>query len=171
MQVRRWKVTRKRQIHPGRILKERFLDPLGITPYRLAKSIGVHVRRVSEIVNGRRSITPDTAIRLGLFFDVPPTWWLEMQARYDTLGVPLVDELRERVTAYEGLARVLISPDGARLLDGPKEPELSTLLVRVPDNLLERLRAQIALQPRRRHRQVLTVTHANGATALVGGEK
>ena len=163
-------MTPERPPHPGRILKERFLDPLGITPHRLAKSIGVHERRVSELVNGIRSITPDTAIRLGLFFDVPPAWWLEMQARYDTEGVGRIEDLRSVVTPYEGLAHVLVSPNGVRRLSGPDKQKPETVLVEVPDDLLERLRAQRAHEPPRGPRRIRTVTYPNGATALVGGD-
>ena len=163
-------MTTKRPPHPGKILKERFLDPLGITPYRLAKSIGVHVRRVSEFVNGNRRVTPDTAIRLGLFFDVPPAWWLEMQARYDTEGVRLIEDLRNVVTPYEGLAHILVSPNGVRRLGGPVNKDLETVLVEVPDDLLERLRAQRAYEPPRERRRIRTVTYPNGATALIGSD-
>ena len=102
--------------HPGEILNEQFLKPLGITPYRLPKGIGVHVRRISEIIKGNRNITPDTAIRLGLFFEVPARWWLEMQARFDTEGVPRIDELRQVVKPYDKLGDVIVTPKGARLL-------------------------------------------------------
>ena len=156
--------------HPGTVLKERFLDPLGISTRHLAKSIGVSARRVSELVRGNRSISPDTAIRLGLFFDVPPAWWLEMQARHDTEGVPLIDELRERVTRYEGLAQVIVSPNGVRRLEKSNERTPDVVLVRVPDDLLKRLKAQAALEPVRAPRQTRTITYANGATALVGSD-
>ncbi len=156
--------------HPGKTLRERFLDPLGITPYRLAKSIGVHVRRVSELVNGRRRITPDTAVRLGMFFDVPAVWWLEMQARYDAEHVEGVEELRGLVAPYEGLARVLVTPSGVRVLGDAGEPAPRTTLVPVPDDLLARLRAQAAQAPRREPRRVRTVTYPSGATALAGAD-
>lgn len=158
----------ERPPHPGKILKERFLDPLGITPYRLAKSIGVRTRRVSELVCGHRGVTADTAIRLGLFFGVPPAWWLDMQARYDTEGVPLVEQLRERVRPYDGLNEVLVSPGGVRHLRKSNETSSGTVLVSVPDELLNRLRAQVALDTWRAPREVHVVTYANGATALVG---
>ena len=160
----------QRPPHPGSILKERFLDPLGITAYRLAKSIGVPTRRISELVRGKRSLTPDTAIRLGLFFDVPPGWWLEMQARYDTEGVPLVEDLRQRVRPYEGLAGVLVSPAGVRLLKPSTYAGSSVVLVKVPEELERRLRAQAALASPRAPRRVRTITYPNGATALVGGD-
>ena len=70
-------------IHPGEILNEDFLKPMGISQYRLAKSIHVDPRRINEIVLQKRSISADTAIRLGLFFGVEPQIWLNLQARYD----------------------------------------------------------------------------------------
>ena len=70
-------------IHPGEILKEEFLDPLEISQYRLAKSIGVTPRRVNEIVHGRRAITADTALRFGRYFGMEAEFWLNLQVHYD----------------------------------------------------------------------------------------
>jgi len=70
-------------IHPGEILKEEFLDPIGITQYRLAKDINVPPRRINEIVHCKRSVTADTALRLGRFFSMSPQFWTNLQAHYD----------------------------------------------------------------------------------------
>jgi addiction module HigA family antidote len=70
-------------IHPGQILMEEFLEPMGISQYRLAKDISVPPRRINEIVHGKRSITADTALRLGRFFGMSPQFWLNLQTRYD----------------------------------------------------------------------------------------
>lgn len=70
-------------IHPGEILREEFLDPLEISQYRLARSIGVTPRRVNEIVHGRRAITADTALRLGRYFGMEAEFWLNLQVHYD----------------------------------------------------------------------------------------
>lgn len=70
-------------IHPGEILKEEFLDPMGISQYRLANSIGVTPRRINEVVHGRRAITADTALRLGRYFGMEAEFWLNLQAHYD----------------------------------------------------------------------------------------
>ena len=70
-------------IHPGEILKEEFLEPMGISQYRLAKDISVPPRRINEIVHGKRSITADTALRLGRFFGMSPQFWLNLQTRFD----------------------------------------------------------------------------------------
>ena len=70
-------------IHPGEILQEEFLEQMGISQYRLAKDISVPPRRINEIVHGKRSITADTALRLGRFFNMSPQFWLNLQTRYD----------------------------------------------------------------------------------------
>lgn len=71
-------------VHPGEILLEEFLKPNGITQYRLAKEIGVPQRRIGEIVAGRRSVTPDTGLRLSRFFGMGDSFWIGLQADYDT---------------------------------------------------------------------------------------
>ena len=70
-------------IHPGEILLEEFLEPMGISQYRLAKDINVPPRRINEIVLGKRAITPDTALRLSLFFGLSERFWINLQTRYD----------------------------------------------------------------------------------------
>jgi len=70
-------------IHPGEILLEEFLNPLGISQYQLAKDISVPPRRINEIVHGQRSITADTALRLARYFGTSERFWLNLQARYD----------------------------------------------------------------------------------------
>jgi antitoxin HigA-1 len=71
-------------IHPGEVLLEEFLKPMGISQYRLAKAIGVSAMRISEICSGKRSITADTALRLARAFGSTPGFWLGLQADYDT---------------------------------------------------------------------------------------
>ncbi len=70
-------------IHPGEILLKDFLEPMGLTQYRIAKSISVPARRINEIVLGRRAISADTALRLGRFFGMESEFWLNLQNRYD----------------------------------------------------------------------------------------
>ena len=70
-------------IHPGEILLEEFLSPLGISQYRLAKETSVPPRRINEIVRGLRSISADTALRLARYFGTSERFWLNLQARYD----------------------------------------------------------------------------------------
>lgn len=75
--------TRLAPIHPGEVLLEEFLEPLGLTQYRLAKDITVPPRRINEIVHGMRAISADTALRLARYFGTSERFWLNLQARYD----------------------------------------------------------------------------------------
>jgi len=70
-------------VHPGEILMEEFLEPLGISQYRLSKDIGVAPRRINEIVHGKRAISPDTALRLARHFGMTETFWSNLQVHYD----------------------------------------------------------------------------------------
>lgn len=79
--------------HPGEILLEDWLIPLGISQYALAKAISVPPRRINEIVKGKRAITPDTALRLATFFNTDAQSWLNLQSHYDTEKVR--DEIAE----------------------------------------------------------------------------
>ena len=77
------KMKKMTPIHPGEILFEEFLKPLGISQYKVAKDISVPPRRINEIVQGKRSITADTALRLARFFGLSERFWLNLQSRYD----------------------------------------------------------------------------------------
>ena len=70
-------------VHPGSVLLADFIEPMGITRYRVAKAIGVQQRRIDEICAGDRGVTADTAVRLGLTFGIEPQFWLNLQAQYD----------------------------------------------------------------------------------------
>lgn len=70
-------------VHPGEFLLEDFMKPLGLSQYRLAQDIGVPALRISQIVNGKRSITADTALRLARYFGTSPDVWVRLQARYE----------------------------------------------------------------------------------------
>ena len=70
-------------VHPGEILQEEFLAPLGLSQYQLAKAVDVPARRINEIVHGQRRITADTALRLSRYFGTSERFWLNLQARYD----------------------------------------------------------------------------------------
>ena len=85
-------------IHPGEIFKEEFLEPMGISKYRLAKDISVPPRRINEIVHGKRSITADTALRLGRFFGMSAQFWLNLQTRYN---LEVTEDLLEERLAEE----------------------------------------------------------------------
>jgi len=87
-------------VHPGEILLLDFLEPLGLTQYRLAKSLSVPPRRINEIVHGKRAISADTALRLARFFGTSERFWLNLQTAYDLdverdrLGARLPREVR-----------------------------------------------------------------------------
>jgi addiction module HigA family antidote len=70
-------------VHPGEILLEEFLEPLGVSQYRLAKEVGVPARRINEIVHGQRRISTDTALRLARYLGTSERFWLSLQSRYD----------------------------------------------------------------------------------------
>ena len=90
-------------VHPGEVLLEDFLKPMGISQYRLAKDIGVLPRRINEIVHGKRAVTADTALRLARYFGTSVEVWMGLQADYDvekaraTLGSRLEEEVRPHV--------------------------------------------------------------------------
>jgi addiction module HigA family antidote len=84
-------------IHPGEVLMEEYLQPLGVTQHRLAIAIGVPPRRINEIVHGKRRITADTALRMARYFGTSERFWMNLQGRYD-LEVErdrLIDKLEE----------------------------------------------------------------------------
>ena len=90
-------------VHPGEVLREDFLKPMGISQYRLAKDIGVLPRRINEIVQGKRAITADTALRLARYFGTSVEVWMGLQADYDVektreaLGTRLEEQVRPHV--------------------------------------------------------------------------
>ncbi len=91
-------------VHPGEVLLEEFLKPMSLSQNRLALAIGVHARRVNEIVLGKRSVTADTALRLSRYFGMSAQFWLGLQADYDLdvaldrLGGRLEQEVRPRAS-------------------------------------------------------------------------
>lgn len=89
-------------IHPGEILREEFLNPMGVSINRLARDIAVPPGRISEIVNGKRGITADTALRLARFFNVSAELWLGLQSEYDLRIARQMygDEIEKRVHPY-----------------------------------------------------------------------
>ena len=92
-------------VHPGEVLLEEFLTPMGLSQNRLALDVGVHARRINEIVLGKRSVTADTALRLARYFGTTPQFWLGLQADYDldlaldNLGGRLEREVKVMATA------------------------------------------------------------------------
>ncbi|AEG91303.1 HigA family addiction module antitoxin [Ramlibacter tataouinensis] len=91
------------EIHPGEILLEEFMRPMGITARQLAADIDVPPSRISDIVNAARPITADTALRLGLFFGMDPRFWLNLQAEYDVRMAKrtLLDKIAPRIRVFQ----------------------------------------------------------------------
>ena len=79
--------------HPGEVLREDFLKPLGMSQYALAKALGVPQMRISDLIHGRRGITPDTALRLARYFGTSAEFWIGMQATFD------LETARDRIGA------------------------------------------------------------------------
>ncbi|MFH1673975.1 MAG: HigA family addiction module antitoxin [Pseudomonadota bacterium] len=88
-------------VHPGEVLYEEFLKPMDISQNKLGKDLGVSPRRINEIIHGKRSVTADTALRLGLYFGNSPSFWLGLQMDYDldiaedTLADKIKDEVKQ----------------------------------------------------------------------------
>lgn len=89
-------------VHPGEILMEDYLEPMGISQYRLAKEISVSPRRINEIVPGNRAISPDTALRLARFFETTELFWVYLQMKYDLEieKAKLADRLEKEVSVF-----------------------------------------------------------------------
>ena len=85
------KSSKLQNVHPGEVLLEEFLHPMGISQNRLARDIGVPPRRINEIVHGKRAVTADTALRLSRYFGTSDSFWMGLQADYD------LEEARERL--------------------------------------------------------------------------
>ena len=83
-------------VHPGEILLEEYLKPLGISQNRLGRDLGVPAQRINEIIRGKRSITVDTALRLARYFDTTPQFWLNLQLHYD-LEMARETQLMEKI--------------------------------------------------------------------------
>ena len=91
-------------IHPGEVLMEEFLQPLGLSQNKLALNIGVAPRRINEIILGKRRISADTALRLARFFGSSPEFWLGLQSQYDLdlASDQLGDRLEQEVRTFQG---------------------------------------------------------------------
>lgn len=93
-------MKRLRNIHPGEVLSEEFLNPLGITAYRLSKDVGIPQTRFSEILKGNRRITADTALRLSKYFGNSAKFWLGLQVDFD-----IEEEYREKAKELDSIKR------------------------------------------------------------------
>ncbi len=99
-------------VHPGEVLLEDFMKPLGLSQYRVAKDLGVPALRISQIVRGQRSITADTALRLARYFGTSAAVWLRMQARYD---LEVTENKMAKRIKREVKVLQAADPSGARL--------------------------------------------------------
>ena len=90
-------MTKLENVHPGEILLKDFLEPMDLTPYALAKAIGVDQTRVSQLLKGNRKVTADTALRLSRYFGVSAEFWLNIQNRYD------LEEERNHSAQYDAI--------------------------------------------------------------------
>ena len=98
---------RIKNIHPGEVLMEEFLLPLGISAYRLAKDIGIPQTRISEILKGRRKLTADTCVRLSAYFGNSAQFWMGLQSEYDIeeTSLQLKQALHRITTLKSGLTK------------------------------------------------------------------
>lgn len=96
-------------IHPGEILKEEFLKPLGISEYRLAHDIGVPPRRINEIVHGDRAVTADTSLRFSRYFGMSAQFWMNLQSRYELErgNDLLASRLQKEVRPFNGMTAAI----------------------------------------------------------------
>ncbi len=96
-------------VHPGEVLLEDFMKPLGLSQYRLAQDLNVSAMRISQIVHGKRAVTADTALRLARYFDTSADVWMRLQARYDleVAEAELAERVKQEVKVRQPLTPVL----------------------------------------------------------------
>ena len=97
-------VNRMRPVHPGEVLREDYLVPLGLSVNALAVALGVPATRIHEIVKERRAVTADTAARLARYFGGDAASWLVMQANFDLKTLPTLKDIEQQVRSREGVA-------------------------------------------------------------------
>jgi antitoxin HigA-1 len=118
-------------VHPGEVLLEDFLKPLGLSQYRLAKGLSVPPRRINEIALAKRAVTADTALRLARFFGTTDRFWLNLQAAYDldTERDRLGDRLKAEVEAQseQAMRAPTVAPAGHRSAARPRDPRLPAI--------------------------------------------
>ena len=156
--------------HPGQLLKTKFLEPLDISAYQLAKSIGVHVSRVSKIIKGERMLTADTATRLGLYFGVPAHWWMDMQTRFELDDSVRRERLQWVVTPLERAKHIAIGPGGVRFFRSEAGAASSCGSATISEAMLAMLEAQAELTPKRGERKVKSIEYGKGYKAIIGAE-
>ena len=99
-------------VHPGKWLKNSFLDPLEISPEVLAELLGIPKQKIMDLIVGKVSLSPEIAARLGVFFRVPPLWFLQAQARWDACPVEQHTSVQTEVVPFGRLNEVIVTPKG-----------------------------------------------------------
>lgn len=149
--------------HPGQILFNDFMTPLGITSSHLATNLGVNRSTIGRLIATEHRITSEMAARLGAYFGVPARWWLLMQAEFDAQDVLARPELSEGVCPMEPNSDILFTPNGVLRLDAPESVEVEP----PPSFPIETLEKLPQGSPSKR-REVQIVRYENGSVALVG---
>lgn len=149
------------EAHPGHLLRDAFLTPLGLTPAELARGIGVERSTVSRLLAGAQDLTPAMAARLGCYFQVPALWFLEMQAAYEAARVSTDVSLVRGVTPRPRDRNFLLTPNGARPL-GLRSLKAAEP-VRIPYEAFDRG----APAPAPRSYELRQVEYEGGTVALV----
>jgi addiction module HigA family antidote len=116
-------------VHPGEVLLEDFMKPLGLSQYRLAQDLNVPAIRINQIVHGKRAITADTALRLARYFGTSPHVWMRLQARYDleVAESGLAERVRREVKVRPSAVTLKVFEDGGQMSSGLAGRETSTL--------------------------------------------
>jgi len=150
--------------HPGRILYDKFMKPLNINGNQLARGLGVNRSTIGRLIDAQQRMSLEMAARLGAYFNVPPRWWLLMQAQYDAHIAESRPDLAEGVTSMEFNPDVILTPNGVLRLDeaepnGTPPPSISR------DELSNRPSGS-----KPEERRVRVVQYESGSLALVGAE-
>lgn len=148
--------------HPGKILLEDFMIPLGLTANQVAKALRVHRSTIGRLTAGQQRMTSEIAARLGAYFQVPAKWWLSMQTDYDAQQIEQHPELSDDVVPLQLDPALLLTPKGVLHLGEPKDTDAPP--PSIPRGELEKLPQTSKPQPR----EVRIVHYAGGSVALVG---
>ncbi|MEM1347176.1 MAG: HigA family addiction module antitoxin [Myxococcota bacterium] len=148
--------------HPGTILRDDFMDPLGLTGAELSRGLGLSRSTISRLLDAQSKLTPSMAARLAAFFGVPARWWLQMQLAWDVHLIEQNPGLSYGVERLELDDSVLLTPDGVLDLSDTPLEEASPVSISLSN------RAPLGATEARR--QVHHVVYDNGSIALVGEE-
>ncbi|MFT5129167.1 MAG: addiction module HigA family antidote [Rhodothermales bacterium] len=150
-------------IHPGLVLNERFLEPIGILPQELAAALQLPQQQITELLSGNADIDVDFATRLGAYLDAPARWFLDLQADFDAGTACRVD-----VARCPNLADFLVTPKGVIALEQNNSSEPAAPTLHFSSEFEARLREQVKHCEPRRAREPVTVCLADGTPILTG---